>query len=80
MRPRIADIFKQLKEFDAPENLALVVTLSDIAHTTEDNTERDQAIELMLFCEANENGPLGMSSREAIEARFNSTFSNTHSI
>lgn len=71
MKPRIQEIFAQLKDFGNPSNLTLVERLYDIAQTTEDDIERDQAIDLMLFCEANENGSLGMNSLNAIALRFN---------
>lgn len=71
MKPSIQIMFKQLKEFGSESNFDLAKKLDDISETTEDDVERDQAIDLMLFCEANENGPLGMDSLQAIASRFN---------
>lgn len=70
MKPRILDIFKQLGEFGSHTNQVWVEELDHIAQTTVDDTERDQAIVLMLFCEANENGPLGMSPLTTFTARY----------
>jgi hypothetical protein len=70
MKPRILDVFKQLGEFGSQANLTLGEKLDHIARTTTDDVERGQAIDLMLFCEANENGPLGMDRLATIATRF----------
>lgn len=71
MKPRILKIFEQVSEFGNDSNLVLAEKLNDIADTTTDDVERDQAIDLMLFCEANENGSLGMDSLKTIALRYN---------
>ena len=70
MKPRILHIFKKLDEFGSRANLVWVEELDQVARTTVDDIERDQAIDLMLFCEANENGPLGMAPLTTLETRY----------
>jgi hypothetical protein len=72
MRPRILEIFRQLSEFGNDSNEVHAENLFHIAETTTDDTERDQAVDLMLFCEANENGSLGMDSLKTIAQRYDS--------
>lgn len=70
MTERIIAIIRSLSAFGSEDNFDLATTLSDIAYSTQDPIERDQAIDLLLYCEGNENGPLRTAARAEIIDKF----------
>lgn len=69
MTEQLKEIINNLNDFGNSKNERYISALWDISESTTDDFERDQAIELLLYCEGNENGPLGMKS--ASEIRHN---------
>lgn len=66
------NIISRIQDFADPKNLQFVESLWHISRTTKNASERDISIDLLLYCEANENGPLGMKPADQIRGMYSS--------
>lgn len=69
----INKIVEELSIFGSPLNERFVPILWDISVSTKSDQERDWSLNLLLYCEHNENGPLGMKSPNDIKKLYKET-------
>ncbi len=71
----LLDAVMKLQDFGSPSNLELKKIFFDISENEAcDNLVKDMGTDLMLYCEEDEFGVLGTSSKEKILEEMTATF------
>lgn len=70
MKSSILEILEVLEPFGSERNKAHIKQLAHMAHKTNDDIVRDQSLDLLLYCQEDEYGPLGMRTPDDVRRSF----------